>query len=86
MSNNSNDLIYDRARELAEEATSTPYGDALLDAIARENLDDIQMFSTEIENWLRYQEQVNDDVFGTEEQYEKAEAIRDAMREDGESL
>ena len=86
MSNSSNDLIYDRARELAEEATSTPYGEALLDAIKRNDLDDIQMFSAEIENWLRYQEQVNDDVFGTEEQYEKAEAIRDAMREDGESL
>ena len=62
MSNNSNDLIYDRARDLAEEATSTPYGDALLDALARDNLDDILMFSTEIENWLKYQEQLNDEV------------------------
>lgn len=62
MSHNSNDLIYDRARDLAEEATSTPYGDALLDAIKRDNLEDIQMFSTEIENWLKYQEQLNDEV------------------------
>ena len=84
MSNNSNDLIYERARELAEEATSTPYGEALLDAIARDNLDDIQMFSNEIESWLRYQEQLNEDTFGTEEQYVKAEELRDSMRESGE--
>lgn len=65
MSNNSNDQIYDRARELAEEATSTPYGDALLDAIRRDNLDDIQMFSADIVDWLRYQEQLNDEVGDT---------------------
>jgi hypothetical protein len=64
MSHPVNDQILDRARNLAEEATSTPYGDALLDAIKRNNLDDIQRFSNEIENWIRMTDQVNDDEVG----------------------
>jgi uncharacterized membrane-anchored protein YjiN (DUF445 family) len=84
MSHPVNDQILDRARDLAEEATSTPYGDALLDAIKRNNLDDIQRFSNEIENWLRMTDQVNDDVYGSEEQQERADEIRHSMLEDGE--
>ena len=60
MSNQSNDLIRERARELSEECTNSMLGAQLDRAIEADDLDEMRVLSTNVEQHLTYIETVND--------------------------
>lgn len=60
MSNTTNDLIRDRARELSEECTNSMLGAQLDKAIQADDLDEMRVLSINVEQHLTYIETIND--------------------------
>jgi hypothetical protein len=62
MSNTVNTSIYERAYEMAEECTNSVLGGQLEQAIDTGNLEEILTATKACEDYLTYQESLNDEV------------------------